>query len=441
MDLREVGVLRAPEHERRRPGRRRGAWPRAGPSRRCPSARRACRRPASSARSAASARGQRDRHRRRLDLDLELRAPRRVLAQVAARRSSIERTRVRARRDAHGDLGPRVRDHDVARRRRPPGASRPRTEIAWRAHRRSASVAGADQRDAVEHAGLAAEVGLGPVRAVPVAVLEALDRDVARRRRAASRSAGSARAARRARRRRTGRCAARRSSVRSVTVSLPWPRRVCDSVGSPTFQLPPSAITITSARISSGSASTSASSALAAVLLGALDQHLDVHRRLAVPGAQRGEVGDDAGLVVGGAAPVDAAVLERRRERVGLPAFRRRGLDVVVRVEQHGRARRPGSRRGSSATRRARRRAGLGARPPRAAAPRRARPPRPAARAGSPRTRSRGWRRAARDPSGSARRRQWLGERPSRARSSRERPVALHAVAVATAAAYVTIEG
>ena len=41
-------------------------------------------------------------------------------------------------------------------------------------------------------------------------------------------------------------------SVRSVTVSLPWPRRVSDSVGSPTFQLPLSATTITSARISSG---------------------------------------------------------------------------------------------------------------------------------------------------------------------------------------------
>jgi hypothetical protein len=66
-----------------------------------------------------------------------------------------------------------------------------------------------------------------------------------------------------------------------------------------------------------------------------------VHGRLAVPRAQRGEVGDDAGLVVGGAAAVDPPVLERRRERVGVPAFGRRGLDVVVRVEQH---RRPGPR-------------------------------------------------------------------------------------------------
>ena len=50
-------------------------------------------------------------------------------------------------------------------------------------------------------------------------------------------------------------------SVRRVTVSLPWPRRVCESVGSPTFQLPLSAITITSARSSSGWASTTPSSA------------------------------------------------------------------------------------------------------------------------------------------------------------------------------------
>ena len=42
-----------------------------------------------------------------------------------------------------------------------------------------ADVAGADQPNAVEHAGLAAEVGLGPLGAVPVAVLETLHRDAA----------------------------------------------------------------------------------------------------------------------------------------------------------------------------------------------------------------------------------------------------------------------
>ena len=50
------------------------------------------------------------------------------------------------------------------------------------------------------------------------------------------------------------------ADVVSVTVNLPWPRRVSQSVGSPSFQLPPSQITIVSARISSGSASTTSSS-------------------------------------------------------------------------------------------------------------------------------------------------------------------------------------
>ena len=59
---------------------------------------------------------------------------------------------------------------------------------------------------------------------------------------------------------------------------------------------------------------------------------------------QRAEVGDDAGLVVGGAAAVEPVValgrLERRGVPVGVVAL---GLDVVVGVEQHGRrALRPG---------------------------------------------------------------------------------------------------
>ena len=104
----------APQSTNARPGRRRAAWRRAGPSRRCPSARRACRRPARApARRRRGAR-QRDRRRGGLDLDLDLRAPRHVRAQVAL--DGVHRAHgVGARRDAHGDLGARVRDHDVAR--------------------------------------------------------------------------------------------------------------------------------------------------------------------------------------------------------------------------------------------------------------------------------------------------------------------------------------
>jgi hypothetical protein len=76
----------------------------------------------------------------------------------------------------------------------------------------------------------------------------------------------------------------------------------------------------------------------APVLLLALDQDPDPHRWPGVEGAQRAEVGDHVRLVIGHAAPVDRPValgrLERRRAPEPLVAG---GLDVVMRVEQHGR--------------------------------------------------------------------------------------------------------
>ena len=73
-------------------------------------------------------------------------------------------------------------------------------------------------------------------------------------------------------------------------------------------------------------------------LLLALDEHGDPDVEVVAEGADRGEVGHDAGLVVGSAAGVEAAVALGRLERSGVP---RRvvvlGLDVVVGVEQHGR--------------------------------------------------------------------------------------------------------
>ena len=75
-------------------------------------------------------------------------------------------------------------------------------------------------------------------------------------------------------------------------------------------------------------------------LLLALREHLHVARQLALcvePGPHRREVRDHARLVVGGAAPVQAAVRLPRFERVAAPPVDvTGGLHVVVRVEQDG---------------------------------------------------------------------------------------------------------
>ncbi len=76
-------------------------------------------------------------------------------------------------------------------------------------------------------------------------------------------------------------------------------------------------------------------------LLLAFDEHLDVDRRRVSEGAERPEVNRDPGLVVRSAATVDAAAALNRLERRGRPgALVPRRLDVVVRVEEHGRRRR-----------------------------------------------------------------------------------------------------
>jgi hypothetical protein len=79
---------------------------------------------------------------------------------------------------------------------------------------------------------------------------------------------------------------------------------------------------------------------LGARFLLALDEHGNADRRLAVERAERRDVRDDSGFVVLDAAPVQAAVPERRRERRRPPLrLRSRRLHVVVRVkENRGRA-------------------------------------------------------------------------------------------------------
>ena len=73
-------------------------------------------------------------------------------------------------------------------------------------------------------------------------------------------------------------------------------------------------------------------------LLLALDEQRDPDRRPALVGAQHREVGHHAGLVVGGAAAVEAPVALGRLERRGGPQLvAAGGLHVVVGVEQHGR--------------------------------------------------------------------------------------------------------
>ena len=82
-----------------------------------------------------------------------------------------------------------------------------------------------------------------------------------------------------------------------------------------------------------------------AQLLLALDDELHTDGRSPLEDAQRAEVGDDPGLVVGRASTVQAAAAFDRLEGRRLPLLGRAGrLHVVVRVEQHARG--PGRRRG-----------------------------------------------------------------------------------------------
>ena len=75
-----------------------------------------------------------------------------------------------------------------------------------------------------------------------------------------------------------------------------------------------------------------------ALLLGALDDHLEVDGHVVAEGAQRGEVRHDVALAVGGAPAVPAAVDGREAKRRCAPGVVvQRGLHVVVGVQQHGR--------------------------------------------------------------------------------------------------------
>jgi hypothetical protein len=141
----------------------------------------------------------------------------------------------------------------------------------------------------------------------------------------------------------TPECTGRSNIDTSMTTSTS-PRRLVVRAGTSTAGLAASAITITSQASASRCSRRNAGQRGRAGLLLALDEQRDPDRRAAVERAQRGEVGHDARLVVGGAARVEATValggLERRRRPQLVAAGR---LDVVVGVEQHGRR---GGRRG-----------------------------------------------------------------------------------------------
>ena len=78
---------------------------------------------------------------------------------------------------------------------------------------------------------------------------------------------------------------------------------------------------------------------LRAGLFLALDEHRDPHRGRPLEDAERGDVRDHAGLVVGAATAVQTAVAHRRGEGRRAPlALRPRRLHVVVRVEEDGRS-------------------------------------------------------------------------------------------------------
>ena len=73
-----------------------------------------------------------------------------------------------------------------------------------------------------------------------------------------------------------------------------------------------------------------------ALLLGALDHHLDVHRDLVAESAQRHQVHDDVALAVGRPAAIPAIVDLGQAEGRGAPClFDQWGLHVVVGVQQH----------------------------------------------------------------------------------------------------------
>ena len=159
------------------------------------------------------------------------------------------------------------------------------------------------------------------------------------RRRAAWRSPAPASSGSRARGRPTCRSARRGSSVRTSTSTRTRPRRLVVSAGTPMSQLPLSAITITSAASVVARPARAAPRGCREPTSSSPSTNTVTPTARSSPSARtRGEVRGDAGLVVGGAAAVEAAAalgrLERRGVPVGVVVLR---LDVVVGVEQHRR--------------------------------------------------------------------------------------------------------
>ena len=133
------------------------------------------------------------------------------------------------------------------------------------------------------------------------------------------------------------------ASASTVTTTLTMPRRLTVAAGWPTAALPVSQTRIVSARSRSAWLGDERLEPAGALLLGSLDDQLQVDRDVVAERAQGGEVHDDVALAVGGAAAVPAAVDLGQLERRGAPGgVVERRLHVVVGVEQHGRGVRVG---------------------------------------------------------------------------------------------------
>ena len=131
------------------------------------------------------------------------------------------------------------------------------------------------------------------------------------------------------------------SRVVTVTTTRIRPRSVVVRAGSPMAQLVESASTMASARSFSPCFSSRVGSESEPISSSPSTKTVTPTGRAPGVGAQRGEVGHDAGLVVGGAAAVEPAVALGRLERRAVPVLVVAGrLHVVVRVE-HDRGRDP----------------------------------------------------------------------------------------------------
>ncbi len=123
------------------------------------------------------------------------------------------------------------------------------------------------------------------------------------------------------------------------------PRRVTVAAGCPTAALPVSQTRMVSARSRSGLARDERLQPAGALFLRPLDDQFQVHRHVVAERPQGEQMREDVALAVGGAPAVPAAVHLGEFEGRGAPGGIIEGwLHVVVRVEQHGRRIRVGSR-------------------------------------------------------------------------------------------------